>query len=72
MNKQELINGLKAKRKLCYERFFEASKSWDSNLKLFGDAGHIVVRMDAERMECENARIDEINDFIKLLESLED
>ena len=72
MNKQELIKGLKAKRNLCYERFFEASKNWNENLKLFGDAGHLIVRMDAEKMECENARIDEINDFIQLLESLED
>lgn len=72
MNKQELIQSLKAKRNLCYQRFFEASKNWDKNLKLFGDAGHICVRMDAEKMECENARIEEINELIHIVETLED
>lgn len=72
MNKQELIKGLRAKRNLCYERFFEASKQWNSNLKLFGDSNNIVVRLDAEKMECENARIEEINEFIHMIESLED
>ena len=72
MNKQELIQALKTRRNLCYNRFFEASKDYEANLKLFGDAGHVVVRLDAEKMESENARIEEINEFIHALESIKE
>ena len=72
MNKKELIYALKVRRKLCYERYFEAAKRWEENMKLFGDAGHIIVRMDAEKMECENARIEEVNTLIHIIEELED
>ena len=72
MNKQDLIEALEAKKKLCYNRFFEASRRWNDNLKLFGDAGHIVVRLDAEKMVCEDVRIKEIDEFIHMIESLED
>ena len=72
MTKQELIQALKAKRKLSYNRYFAASKKWEDNLKLFGSTENVVVRLDSEKMEAENARIEEINDLIHLVETLED
>ena len=70
MNKQDLIESLKAKRLLCYQKHNDAYKEWKKYDEAYGP-GDILTRLAAEKMEAENARIDEINDFIETLDSLE-
>lgn len=71
MTKQELIEALKAKRRLVYEDFFKASKRWEKYRGEYGTED-ILTRLEAEKMEANNARIEEINAFLHDLESLED
>ena len=71
MNKQELIDALDVRKKIIYKNFFDASKDFDDQLQMFGRY-HITTIRAGEIMESLNTKIDDINEFIELLESLED
>lgn len=70
MTKQELIESLKARRLLGYQKHTAAYEEWKKYGEAYG-SGDILTRLAAEKMEAESARINEINDFIMMLEALE-
>ena len=71
MDKQELIEGLKAKRKLMYEQHHVAYMEWKDRQSKYG-TGDLLTYLSGEKMEVYSTKIDDITEFIELLESLED
>lgn len=71
MTKQELIDALRSRRKLQYKNYFDAATDFENLCSSEGRC-HIATIKAGERMETLNARIHEINEFILMLESLED
>lgn len=71
MNKQELIEGLKAKRKLLFEQHTVAYVEWKDRQSKYGTADFLTC-LAGEKMEVFSTKIDDITEFIELLESLED
>ena len=71
MNKQELIEGLKAKQKLLYEQHTVAYEEWKDRKEKYGSTDFLTC-LAGEKMEIVSTKIDDINEFIELLETLED
>ena len=71
MTKQEMIAALESRRKLQYENYFDAFTNFEKLCRLEGRCDIATIKA-GERMECLNARIHEVNEFIEMLESLED
>lgn len=70
MNKQELIEGLKAKRKLLFEQHHVAYLEWKDRKEKYG-TGDFLTCLAGEKMEVISTKTDDIAEFIELLEALE-
>ena len=71
MTKQQIIESLNAKKLICYQKHKKAYEEWKKYGEAYG-SGDILTRLAAEQMEAVSARVDEINNFIMMLEALED
>ena len=71
MTKQELIEGLKAKTKLLYEQHHVAYMEWKDCQTIYGTADFLTC-LAGEKMMTISTRIDEVNEFVELLNALED
>ena len=71
MNKQELIDALKAKKNLLFAQHQVAYKKWKDYQSKYGTADFLTC-LASEEMSALSARLDEIFGFIEMLRTLED